>query len=1263
MRTVWSAPGDGMFTQICPVSYFSSLLDDYSLGFAAIKTYKHMFRSAKSYQKWLFVTPTCPGEKLFDSVEFEGTRSVAIATGRSEYSGSVFNTKTAYVTVASYKKTPSLSFYNVNGPDSHNPKPYLTLVGRTEIAGDYSNHPLTATVDVRFRPDDNVVGMSVDDAWYYLQVRAPESAAINGLGSPVQADVRYNLSVSEGGNKSAVINSFDMNKRNLVLAGTFGVSQYDIETKTECRRLSHFLPQQCRIWTKFSHFCCVSCDSVLHFLDFRDRTSCVGTYPHTSAVSWFSFESSHTSLDCLSSVTSEGLYIWDMRQTRPEEITKSPFSCCEFQNTLFACHETGIHELNDPFESVPRDSPRPFPLVTTFSEHNPCFALLVGNSSYGNFHLQTPSNDVHDLKSRLEVFGGFKCDIATEVTLEQFDQELDKYVLRLTKSSSRAISLFYFSGHGYQDPSTSQWLEMLPPPMATAPSKNDHIDRSISLQYIVRNIESVASVKLSIVIVDCPREVLSSVKPVPTATSRLSFISPKTIILYACAPGAKPNEPEDLFMNSSLIRRLISVTDLHPTLGVIDAFKMIINPPVMEVTTSQPVNCSIWCNYMEFKRGSDWSTLMETSWFSVSCCLAKAFKKSWLAVPFQLPQFKYLEDAFDRVLHDLPAPRSHHLLTLLEGEKNKLDTVRNLQKQLPEWLQWCSIAFARRMWIFVTLRAISGIDSISICEVNHTGSTSGKHQPGRLVFENMSAVLSLDFDFLFRRDSDSIVFSKDKNIIFQELDALIASVVRVTTDPEDQRRLSTPGRISTPTANLLQSCMEYPNSPSPPTTSRAPSVRRLPPTPPKTSSPRYSLPIPQSSPTNLYSNSSFTLKHSMEGVCRGAGMPAQSPKESSKISKSTSEVLSTPPIIPPATGSSVVEVCEWLESIGLTEYIAAFKENAVNGLAFAVLKESDLTQLGVTKIGHKNQLQCAITQARATLPANTCPSPTVESTLRSPSTDNEASRIQELEAQLQRLQMETTARCLGGPELNYKCSAFIVGNSAYNQFSLNNTLNDAKCISEFLGNKCHFDVSYHTDVATLADFVNLLEEYKTKLKISKRTNKNASIFYFAGHGRQVKGHNFLLMTKEESAYTEPNFGKMKFQAPMLGDVLDGLKHHSELVIAILDACRESDSEDRDEFKTRGFGSSSQLAKEDFPSGCIVVYPTSPGKAALDACKIPTKRDHGFFTGCLLDVIEKAPPGKPFSDIIDETITLVQSLSGGSQTPWLSKSVGQRFALF
>ncbi|KAH3760210.1 hypothetical protein Pelo_7930 [Pelomyxa schiedti] len=178
--------------------------------------------------------------------------------------------------------------------------------------------------------------------------------------------------------------------------------------------------------------------------------------------------------------------------------------------------------------------------------------------------------------------------------------------------------------------------------------------------------------------------------------------------------------------------------------------------------------------------------------------------------------------------------------------------------------------------------------------------------------------------------------------------------------------------------------------------------------------------------------------------------------------------------------------------------------------------------------------------------------------------------------------------------------------------------------TQFLKNKCQFEVVYHKNIPTLGVFDIDLRKFKDTLIRQKRAgNKVASIFYFAGHGRQLNGHNFLLMTDDEAAFEEQSYEIMENNAPMLGAVIDGLKRYSDLTIGILDACRQSN--EKHAFKSRGCEPTGelQMTKEDFRAGCILIYPTSPGRITLDVCTLPNRQNYGFFTGCFLEVFENA----------------------------------------
>ncbi|KAH3758498.1 hypothetical protein Pelo_9683 [Pelomyxa schiedti] len=297
--------------------------------------------------------------------------------------------------------------------------------------------------------------------------------------------------------------------------------------------------------------------------------------------------------------------------------------------------------------------------------------------------------------------------------------------------------------------------------------------------------------------------------------------------------------------------------------------------------------------------------------------------------------------------------------------------------------------------------------------------------------------------------------------------------------------------------------------------------------------------------------------------------------------------------------ADVDQVCSWLGSVGADDdCLKSIRVNKLRGRTLANCTKEQLCNLGFAF----GDAAFVVEEVQSHLESQRQP--------QQISTDIEATK--DMQPQL----MGARSLC----EMNYKCFAFIVGNEAYGQFSLRNTINDADSVSKFLRTTCRFEVVCQKNIPNLQEFATNLELFKSTLKEQKKAgNKVASVFYFAGHGRQLKGHNFLLMTATESAFTETKFDLLKYNTPMLGAVLDGIQKHSDLTIGILDACREADPNDSDEFRTRGFGPTGQrLTKEDFPAGCIVIYPTSPGKTTLYACKLPNRRNNGFFTGCFLE---------------------------------------------
>src|ERR1700760_4568823 len=63
-------------------------------------------------------------------------------------------------------------------------------------------------------------------------------------------------------------------------------------------------------------------------------------------------------------------------------------------------------------------------------------------------------------------------------------------------------------------------------------------------------------------------------------------------------------------------------------------------------------------------------------------------------------------------------------------------------------------------------------------------------------------------------------------------------------------------------------------------------------------------------------------------------------------------------------GESAMDVADWLRALGLEQYEATFRENAVGRELLPDLTDYDLKELGITPLGHRRQLLKAIAALR-----------------------------------------------------------------------------------------------------------------------------------------------------------------------------------------------------------------------------------------------------------------------------------------------------------
>lgn len=212
--------------------------------------------------------------------------------------------------------------------------------------------------------------------------------------------------------------------------------------------------------------------------------------------------------------------------------------------------------------------------------------------------------------------------------------------------------------------------------------------------------------------------------------------------------------------------------------------------------------------------------------------------------------------------------------------------------------------------------------------------------------------------------------------------------------------------------------------------------------------------------------------------------------------------------------------------------------------------------------------------------------------------------------------------------------ALVIGNSAYAQAPLKNPVNDARAMKSALG-KCGFKVTLIENASKKA-MEDSIRAFGDQLH-----GGTTGLFYYAGHGIQVKGVNYLIPVEAVLARED----EVPYQGVDAGLVLDKMDvAKNRLNIIILDACRN------DPFARswRSAGEKGGLAQVNAPTGSLIAYATSPGKTAADG-----KGENGQYTEALL--IELQQPGVRLLDLFQNVRKRVKEATRDAQVPWESNS--------
>jgi hypothetical protein len=218
--------------------------------------------------------------------------------------------------------------------------------------------------------------------------------------------------------------------------------------------------------------------------------------------------------------------------------------------------------------------------------------------------------------------------------------------------------------------------------------------------------------------------------------------------------------------------------------------------------------------------------------------------------------------------------------------------------------------------------------------------------------------------------------------------------------------------------------------------------------------------------------------------------------------------------------------------------------------------------------------------------------------------------------------------------------ALVIGNNAYRHVAgLSTARSDARAMASALG-AAGFDVTLQMDVDERG-FKQTLRDFRLKIDPGDEV-----VLFFAGHGVQFGGANFLLPIDIRGDSEE----QVRDDAMPLQRILDDLAdRRAGFTLAILDACRDNPFRTS---STRALGVRG-LAPTTAATGQMIIYSAGTGQQALDRLGPDDRDPNGLFTRVFLREMDKPDltVDRMLRNVRNEVVRLARSV-GHQQTPAL-----------
>ena len=225
--------------------------------------------------------------------------------------------------------------------------------------------------------------------------------------------------------------------------------------------------------------------------------------------------------------------------------------------------------------------------------------------------------------------------------------------------------------------------------------------------------------------------------------------------------------------------------------------------------------------------------------------------------------------------------------------------------------------------------------------------------------------------------------------------------------------------------------------------------------------------------------------------------------------------------------------------------------------------------------------------------------------------------------------------------------ALVVGNAAYRHtVPLDNPKNDAQDIGKAL-KRLGFEVEVETDLSR-SDFEKVLRAFGDRVE-----GASAALFFYAGHGIQVDGTNYLVPIDARLRKKK----HLKREAISLNGILEDMEGTSKVNLVLLDACRDNPLSRSLARSLRGTRSvvGMGLAPVDASTGTLISFATKDGATASDG-----RGRNSPYTKALLNHIEQS--GVDVRLMLGDVGSTVEEATGGKQVPWTYGSLRGRFHL-